>query len=167
MNLFTPDLGLIFWQTIVLALLLFVLRVYGWEQILKVIEKEERKHAQAIKSAHTARLTTKRLEKISESIVSTAREKEASILKRATATQLAMIEEAKEKAQLLQEEMLEKAQKRITKEEDLALQQLKSEVSTLVLETTTKLLKRELSQPKEQQAYIQTMLSKQKAFTQA
>lgn len=147
-SLFDFDFGLIFWQTIILLTVMFVLRKYAWSTILDAIEKQEDAYLQADKHAEDARKITRQLYEQSEGILKRANARSERILKTAMATKKALLEEAKIEALHTKEQLLTKVQKAIAQEKAIALVTLKQQVALLVVQTTEKLLERELSEKK-------------------
>ena len=55
MDLITPALGLIFWQTIIFLVVLFVLGKFAWKPILGALKTREKSIDEALKSAVNAK----------------------------------------------------------------------------------------------------------------
>ena len=55
MDLVTPEIGLIFWTTIVFTLLLVVLKKYAWKPILDSVDKRNKSIEDALKAADKAK----------------------------------------------------------------------------------------------------------------
>jgi F-type H+-transporting ATPase subunit b len=51
MNLITPEFGLIFWQTLIFLLVLFVLGKFAWKPILGALKAREASIEEALQSA--------------------------------------------------------------------------------------------------------------------
>src|ERR1700744_1223320 len=54
MNLITPDLGIIFWQTIILLVVLVVLGKFAWKPILQVLNERENYIKKSLENAQEA-----------------------------------------------------------------------------------------------------------------
>ena len=55
MELVTPEIGLIFWTTIVFLLLLIVLKKYAWKPILAAVDERNKSIEDALKAADKAK----------------------------------------------------------------------------------------------------------------
>ena len=61
MDLLTPGSGLIFWQLLIFAILLFVLAKFAWKPILNSLKEREKFIKDSLNSAKKAEEETKRL----------------------------------------------------------------------------------------------------------
>ena len=55
MELVTPEIGLIFWTTIVFLLLLIVLKKYAWQPILAAVDERNKSIEETLKAADKAK----------------------------------------------------------------------------------------------------------------
>ena len=55
MELVTPEIGLIFWTTVVFSLLLLVLKKYAWKPILSAVDERNKSIEDALKAADKAK----------------------------------------------------------------------------------------------------------------
>ncbi|MDX1720567.1 MAG: F0F1 ATP synthase subunit B, partial [Salegentibacter mishustinae] len=55
MDLITPEVGLIFWQTIVFLVLMLILAKFAWKPILGAVRTREESINEALASAEDAR----------------------------------------------------------------------------------------------------------------
>ena len=162
MDIISPHIGLIFWQTIVLVLAYVVLKKFAWKHILAYIDQEEEKHAQSIKAEASARKTAERLQLMSDSMLEKAELKKQKIIQKAQATQKALIAEAKLRGEKAYEDMLVKARLEIKKKEKEALEAFKKQASSLVVSTAQKVLQRQLETQHIQQAVLNKLLQEAK-----
>ncbi len=54
MNLMLPDSGLLFWMTVIFAIVFFILAKFGFPVITEMVEKRTRRIDEALKSAREA-----------------------------------------------------------------------------------------------------------------
>ena len=98
MNLITPDFGLVFWQTIILLVVLYILGKFAWRPILQAIQERERNIEQAITAATVARKTVERVQAEQTLLIEQTHAEREKIIAAALATQKAILQEAKEEA---------------------------------------------------------------------
>lgn len=154
MDLITPGTGLIFWQLIGFLGLLFILIKFAWKPMLAALEEREDSIESALKSAEIARNEMANLKAENEKLLADARLERDAILAKANEASVKMIESAKEESVKAGNEMIEKAKVVIETEKKAALAEVKTQVATLTLEVTEKLLRKNLSDQKEQKALV-------------
>ncbi|MHA7131351.1 F0F1 ATP synthase subunit B [Algoriphagus namhaensis] len=154
MDLITPGTGLIFWQLIGFLGLLFILIKFAWKPMLAALEEREGSIESALKSAEIARNEMANLKAENEKLLAEARKERDMILAKAHETSTKMIEDAKADSIKAGNEMIEKAKAVIETEKKAALAEVKTQVATLTLEVTEKLLRKNLSEDKAQKELV-------------
>ncbi|WP_075349085.1 F0F1 ATP synthase subunit B [Algoriphagus marinus] len=154
MDLITPGTGLIFWQLFGFLGLLFILIKFAWKPMLEALEERESSIENALKSAETARNEMANLKAENEKLLAEARLERDIILKKAQDASVKMIEEAKEDASKVGAQMIANAKAVIETEKKAALADVKTQVATLSLEITEKLLRKNLSDDKAQKELV-------------
>lgn len=154
MDLITPGTGLIFWQLIGFLGLLFILIKFAWKPMLEALEERESSIENALKSAEIARNEMANLKAENEKLLAEARKERDEILAKAHESSNRMIEEAKEEATKAGNQMIEKAKAVIDTEKKAALAEVKTQVATLTLEVSEKLLRKNLSDDKAQKELV-------------
>jgi len=154
MDLITPGTGLIFWQLIGFLGLLFILIKFAWKPMLAALEEREDSIESALKSAEIARNEMANLKAENEKLLADARLERDAILAKAHESSTQMIENAKEESVKAGNEMIEKAKAVIETEKKAALTEVKTQVALLTLEVSEKLLRKNLSDQKEQKALV-------------
>ena len=94
MDLLIPSTGLLFWMTIVFLIVLAVLWKWGFPAITKMVKERKDYIDDSLRKAHEANEKLANIQKEGESILQEAREKQAAVLKEATATRDAIIAKA-------------------------------------------------------------------------
>ncbi|WP_417884646.1 F0F1 ATP synthase subunit B [Zunongwangia sp.] len=158
MELITPEIGLIFWQTIVFLVLMVILGKFAWRPILNAIKTRETTINDALSSAEEARKEMQNLKADNEQLLKEARAEREVILKEARAMKDKMISEAEGQAQLKADKIVAQAQQSIELEKKAAMAEIKSEVATLSLEIAEKVVRKELSSKEQQHQMINDML---------
>jgi len=159
MELITPGLGLIFWMTLVFLALLFLLKKFAWLPILKALKDREDAISDALSSADKAKEEMKQLQFSNEQLLAEAKNERDSILNEARKIKEKIIEEARQKASEEAGNIAATAMENIRNEKMAALIDLKNEVGQLSLEVATKILQRELSDPKKQEEFARQLLN--------
>ena len=156
-SLITPGIGLIFWTSVVFLLLLVLLGKYAWKPILNAIKTREQSIQDALSSADKALNDMRELQANNEKILNQARSERDSMLKEARETKDAIIAEAKQKAQADADRIMSTAREQITNEKNAAVADLKNQVAVLSIEIAEKILRKELSNKAEQEAYAKSL----------
>jgi F-type H+-transporting ATPase subunit b len=158
MDLILPSSGLVIWQTIGFAILLFILAKFAWRPILGALDARDRSIEDALKAAELARNEMANLTAENERIMHEARVERDNMLHKANETARQMIEKAKEAAQLEGKKMIDNAKAAIETEKQAALEEVKVQVSALSLSIAEKLLKKNLADSSAQQALVEEMV---------
>lgn len=154
MDLILPSSGLIFWQLFGFLALLFILIKFAWKPMLGALEEREASIDNALKSAEQARSEMANLKAENEKLLAEARLERDTILKKAQDASAKIIEDAKVEAGKQGAQLIENAKAVIETEKKAALAEVKTQVATLTLEVTEKLLKKNLSDDKAQKELV-------------
>ena len=158
MELVTPGLGLIFWQTLVFVIVLFILSKFAWKPILGSLKERESSIDQALQAANQARVEMAALKADNEKLLDEARSERDRILKSAQVSSENIIQEAKEKAQSESARILQEAQQAIRNERQAAVAEIKKEIVSLSVEIAEKLLKKQLQDQAAQKALVHDLI---------
>lgn len=159
MDLITPEVGLFFWQTVTFLILLLVLAKFAWKPILESINKREESINTAIASAELARQEMQNLKAQNEVILKEARAERDAMMKEAREIKEQIIADAKNEAQVQGDKLIEAAKVSIASEKNIAIAELKNQVSSLSVEIAEKLLRTELSNKEAQNNLVEKMLA--------
>ena len=154
----TPDLGLLFWMAIAFLVVFGVLAKFGFPAIIKMVDERKQYIDDSLRKAHEANEKLANIQKEGESILQEARERQAQILKEATATRDAIVEKAQEKAREEGARLLSEAKAEIEGEKQAAISDIRRQVATLSVEIAEKVLREKLSTDKAQMDLIDRML---------
>lgn len=156
MQLLTPGIGLIIWQTIVFVLLFLLLAKLAWKPIITSLKDRERSIQDALDTAEKARHEMSQLKSDNEKLLKEAREERDRILREAREISLRMREEAQLDAKKTSEKIVEDARAAINIEKQAALKEVKIQVAMFSLEIAEKLIKKNLSGDKAQKDLVET-----------
>ncbi len=162
MELLSPDLGLFFWILVAFTIVLFLLKKFAWKPILGALEEREHSIADSIASAEKIKLEMATLKNENENALAQAREERSLMLKEAKEAKDKIISDAKVQAAEAANKIMEDARLQINNEKMAALTEVKNQVGSLVLDLSTKVLRKELSDKATQESYINTLVSEVK-----
>ena len=145
MNLMLPDSGLLFWMTIIFAIVFFVLAKFGFPIITGMVEKRNKRIADSLEAARIAEDAIAHLTEEQERIISETRASQAKLLQEAAAERDKMIAQAQDKAREEAQKIMDEARSRIQEEKDAALQEVRKEVALISLTIAEQVIRKELS----------------------
>ncbi len=157
-SLFTPDLGLIFWQTVLFIAAFLVLRRYAWGPVLKLISEQEKDYSTTMKALAQAKDKVVRAHAKREQLIQEAEKKGARIMMRAEATKAALLKEAELEAEEVAKQLRAVAAQDIARERIKMAREVKKQMAALVLHTTEKMIQRELSGENRQDAVLAQLI---------
>jgi len=145
MNLMLPDSGLLFWMTIIFAIVFLVLAKFGFPIITGMVEKRTKRIDDAIGAAHEAEAKLHGLALEQERLINEARAEHDRILKDAAAEREKMIATAQEQARAEAGKIMEETREKIKEEKEAALRDIRREVAVLSVAIAEKVVRKELS----------------------
>ena len=154
MDLLLPHLGLIFWTLLSFLIVFFILKKFAWKQIIDGLNERESNIANSIASAEKVKAEMAQLKSDNESLLQSAREERANMLKEAKEIKDKMINDAKEEAKVQATKIINDANAAIQQQKMAALTDIKNQVGKMVVEVSEKILRRELSDKAQQEIYI-------------
>ena len=154
MELVTPEIGLIFWTTVVFSLLLVVLKKYAWKPILSAVDERNKSIEDALKAADKAKEEMLSLNADNERILMEAKKERDVLLKEGREIKDNIIAEAKDKAKIESDKILITAKEQINNEKMKAITELKNQVAEMSIDIAEKILKSELSDKNKQKELI-------------
>jgi F-type H+-transporting ATPase subunit b len=157
MGLLTPAFGLLFWTLLAFLVVFFILKKYAWPAIIKGLHEREQGIALALETAEKVKAEMAQLKNENEALLAKAREERAQLLKEARETRDKIVNEAKEQAKTEANKIMVEATAAINQQKMAALTDVKNQVGNLVIEVSEKVLRRELANKSEQEAYINTL----------
>lgn len=162
MELVTPSIGLIVWQTLAFLLLVFLLGKFAWKPVLGAIKERERSIDDALEAAKKAKEEMARLTNENESLLKEARAERDVILKEAKQLKDQIVSDAKASAQAEGAKLIEKAKQEIDSQKAAALAEVKNQVAELSLQIAEKVLNKQLEDQKKQEALVSDLLKEVK-----
>jgi F-type H+-transporting ATPase subunit b len=157
MDLILPDYGLLFWTGLVFCLLLFLLAKFAWKPILNAVDAREQKIHEALELAVKTKAEMQLLQAENEKILKAARAERDAIMNDAKETAVQMIEDAKNKAKLEANKIVESAKTSIAMEKTAAIVDLKNQLAGFSLDIAEKIVRGELSTDAKQKALAEKL----------
>jgi F-type H+-transporting ATPase subunit b len=154
MELITPEVGLVFWTSLVFITLWFLLGKLAWKPIVKAIRDRESSIEESLKAAEIAREEMQKLTADNEQLLQEAKNERARIIEQASKTAKELISEAETKANTKGAQLLEKAHAAIEAEKKAVISEMRKEAVSLSVDIAEKLLRKELSQKDAQEALL-------------
>ncbi|NEM96562.1 F0F1 ATP synthase subunit B [Pontibacter burrus] len=152
MDLVTPNFGLIFWQLVTFLIVMFLLSKFAWKPIMGALRERETSIENALSAAEQAKLEMQGLKAENEKLLAEARMERDRILKEASEAANNLVETAKTKANDEGARMIAQAREAIENEKLAALAEVKNMAAALSVDIAERILRKELSDPKAQQA---------------
>lgn len=158
MNLMLPDSGLIFWMTIIFAIVFFILARFGFPIITGMVDKRSRRIEDAIVAARKAEESLAGLAQEQERLLAEAKAEQTRILAEAAAQRDSMLAQAQEEARKEAGKILAEAKERIKEEKEAALRDVRKEVAVLAVTIAEQVVRKEMSSEKGQMELIDRMV---------
>ena len=153
-----PDSGLLFWMTIIFAIVFLILAKFGFPVITGMVEKRTKRIDSAIGAAREAEQRLHGLAKEQERLICEAHAEQDRILKEAAAERNRLIAVAKEQAVIEAGKIMEDARERIQEEKEAALRDIRREVAVLSVAIAEKVVRKELSTDAGQKELVDRIL---------
>lgn len=158
MELVTPGIGLIFWQTVTFLIVLGLLASFVWKPITNALVARENFIKDSLDSAEKAKQEIESLKADNEGLMQEARAERDKMLREATEVAEKIKEDAKEETSKVTAKMIEDAKAVIENEKSAALKEVKSLVAVLSLEVAEKVLKKELADKPAQESLVKEFI---------
>lgn len=158
MELFTPEVGLLFWMLIPFLVVFFILAKFGFPVIVKMVEERKAYIDESLVAAKQSYEQLAAIKAQGEAILDEARRDQATILKEATQTRDLLIKEAKDKALIEASRIIDDARKQIITEKDDAIRDIRSQVAVLSVDIAEKVIRGQIDKKEEQMKIINRLL---------
>jgi F-type H+-transporting ATPase subunit b len=162
MELLTPAIGLVFWQTVIFLIVFFLLRRFAWRPILGALKTREFQIEDALRAAEAAKEEMEQIKMDNEYLLYEARMERDQMLKDASIVAAKIKEDARNETSKITEKMLADAKATIENEKKAAMQEVRGLVSELSLEIAEKVLREKLKEDKSQKALVDKFLKEAK-----
>lgn len=158
MELFTPEIGLIFWLLIPFLVVFFILAKYAWPAILKGVDKRNQYIDESLITARQAREELEHVKADSQKLIDLAKKEQADIIVAATKSKEMLVESARVKANEEAAKIITEARAQIALEKEEAIRQIRREVATLSVDIAEKVIRVNLKENSEQMNMIDRLI---------
>jgi F-type H+-transporting ATPase subunit b len=160
MDLMIPDSGLLFWMTIIFAIVFFILAKFGFPIITGMVEKRTKRINDSLEAARIAEEALANLKQEQERLVAETRAEQAKLMQEAAAERDRMIVQAQEQARAEAQKIMDDARIRINEEKEAAMKEVRNEVAKVSLAIAEKVVRKELSSDQSQKELIDSLVDK-------
>ncbi len=158
MSLLLPESGLLFWMLVSFGIVVFILTKYGFPVIVKMVEERKQFIDDSLLVAQKAHDDLKNIKAESETIMNEARKEQVRIMSEAAQTRDLLIKEAKDKAGVEAQKVIEDARKQILSEKDEAIRDIRRQVAELSVDIAEKVLREKLGKKEEQMNMVNRLI---------
>lgn len=167
MNLLLPDSGLLFWMTIIFAVVFFVLAKFGFPVITGMVEKRNRRISDSLEAAQKAEDALAHLSQEHDRIMAETRAEQARLKKEAAAERDRMISTAREQARVEAQKIMDDAKARIEEEKEAALRDMRREIALISMAVAEQVVRKEMSTDKGQQELVDKLAGEMSRMPQS
>ena len=158
MDLITPQLGLLFWQTVLFLLLLFILTKFAWKPIMASLREREDSIESALRMADQAKVEMQQLKAGNEKLLAEARQERDRMMQEAQVMANQFRETEKAKAVEEANRITQQAREAIQQEKNAALAEVRNTAAQLSVDIAERILRRELADPTAQAQLVDSYL---------
>ena len=158
MSLITPDFGLLFWMTLIFAIVFFLLAKFGFPVITDMVRGRKERIDASIRNAKEIEVRMEEMTREHARMLEETRREQAKILREATESRKQIIEQAREDARAEAQKIVDDARVRIAEEKESALRDIRREVALLSVDVAEQILRRDLSTEAAQAEYINRLV---------
>ena len=158
MSLITPDFGLLFWMTLIFAIVFFILAKFGFPVITKRVRGRQERIETSIRQAKEIEARVEEMAREHAGMLEETRREQARILREATEGRKQILEQAREDARGEAQKIVDEARARIAEERESALRDIRREVALLSVEVAEQIVRKELSSDAAQADYLNRLV---------
>lgn len=164
MELVTPEFGLLFWQVLTFAVVLFILSRFAWKPILTGLREREESIESALSEARKAKEEMAGLKADNERLLAEARKERDKMMQEAQTAAASLLHEAREKAGKEAQTMIDSARAEIEIAKEAALVELKNYLASTSLDIAGKIVRQNLAGDAAQQKLVEDLISSPNAL---
>jgi F-type H+-transporting ATPase subunit b len=154
MEIVKPAIGLIFWMVVTFGLLMFILGKFAWKPILATLTEREKTIEDSLNQATQARNEMAQLTAKNEELLNQAKEERNRILHDAKEAAEKVKTEMLNRAQVEVEQKIQTAYREIEIQKKAAIAEVKNSVGLLALDIAEKVIRKDLKGNAEQVEYV-------------
>jgi F-type H+-transporting ATPase subunit b len=154
MDLITPSFGLIFWQTIIFLLMLFILGKFAWKPIINFIETREKYIETSLETAKKIRNEMYHLQFYKEHWIKESNIQRDILIREARNMSNLIRLDSLQKKKIYKKKFFLQVKCMLEKEKEAAKADIKNNIAHLAIDISKTLLGKELKKKKEQEYII-------------
>lgn len=158
MELFTPEIGLVFWMFVVVVLLCVILGKFAWPVIIKSMTERADLIDKGVLYAQEAKEQLDNAKADADKFILEAQKQQSEILREAARLKAQIVEEAKAAASVEAQKVMDAAKLSIEQERKEAELQFRNEVSSFAIQIAEKLLREQMADGKAQSKLVDKLL---------
>lgn len=158
MDLLTPSTGLFFWQLVIFLGLFTLLAKFAWKPIIASLKEREDSIQTALDSAERAKQEMAALQAGNEKLLKEAREERDKILRDARQAANLLQDQIQNEAKKNADKLIADARAVINTEKQAALRDVKQQVALFSLQVAERLMKKNLESDKAQKDLIDSYI---------
>lgn len=158
MELFTPELGTMFWMFLSFIILFFILWKWGWPVIIKNMDERADTIDKGVEYAREAKAQLDSARADAQNFIEEAQKKQAEMLRDAARMKSEIIEEAKKEASEEAKKVMDAAKVSIEQSRKEAELQFRDEVSKFSLDIAEKMVRSQLKTDRAQSELVNKLL---------
>ncbi len=159
MELFTPEIGLVFWMFVVVVLLCILLGKFAWPMIIKSMTERADLIDKGVIYAQEAKKNLDNAKAEADKFIIDAQKQQTEMLREAARLKSQLIDEAKAAAAVEAQKVMDAAKLAIEQERKEAELQFRDEVSKFAIEIAEKLLRQQMADKDAQSKLVDKLLS--------
>lgn len=159
MELFTPEIGLVFWMFVVVVLLCILLGKFAWPMIIKSMTDRADLIDKGVIYAQEAKQNLDNAKAEADKFIIDAQKQQTEMLREAARLKSQLIDEAKAAAAVEAQKVMDAAKLAIEQERKEAELQFRDEVSKFAIEIAEKLLRQQMADKDAQSKLVDKLLS--------
>lgn len=158
MELFTPELGLVFWMFVAFILLFLVLAKWGWPVIIKMMDERADKIDKGVEDAREAKEQLDNARSEAMKYMEEAHAKAAGLIRDAEKMQNDIIEQARQEASKAARREMEAAKVSIEQARKEAELQFRNEVGKFSIDIAEKMVRNQMKNDAAQKQLVDKLL---------
>lgn len=158
MELFTPEVGLVFWMFVAFLLLFLILAKWGWPVIIKMMDKRAATIDRGVEEARQAHEQLENSRAEAEKFIREAQTKQAEMLRETAKMKNEIIEQARNEAHEAALKEMEAARQSIEQARKQAELEFRNEVSRFSLDIAEKMVRGQMKSDKAQKELVNKLL---------
>ena len=135
-------------QALIFAVFVYICYKHIWPQILSIMEERENKMAAGLEAAKQADDSLEEAKLTYEKELKEAKKEAANIVEKANNRSSQILNDAKAKAEVEAEKIIESGSKKLENETNKTREELKQQLSSIVVETASKIIDEEIDEKK-------------------